>query len=131
MEERDVKIPIENNGASPLYVGGQMIPAGETRHFDEHEVPAEYKPAAPEPEEAPPPDPLGEILAGPVKGILAGVGALDMETLQGLLAREQERWEPRKTLVEGLSAEVLRRQSAALDGAAGEADKAGHGESES
>lgn len=115
-----MKIPVHNPGAAPIYVMGQMVPAGETRHFEEHEVPPELRPGAPEPEPEPPVDPIAEILKGPVKGILAGVEGLDGDTLKALLAAEEAAQAPRKTLVEGLSAEILRRNVAALDAGAGE-----------
>lgn len=111
-----MKIPVENKGDSPLYVGGQMVPAGETRHFEENEVPPEYKPAAEQPKPEEQADPLAEILAGTVKDILGDVENMELAGVQELLAREQAAEKPRSTLIEGLSAEILRRQAAALDG---------------
>ena len=36
-----MKIGVENRTDSPMYVGGMMIPAGETRHFEPEALPAE------------------------------------------------------------------------------------------
>lgn len=38
------EIPIHNNGSSTMYVNGRAIPHGETRMFNEHEVPPHLRP---------------------------------------------------------------------------------------
>lgn len=108
-----MKIGVENKGASPMYVAGVMIPAGETRHFDEHEVPPELRPA-PVVEKVEPltvNDELAAILAGKVGEILAGLEALSNDEVAALLQREQEAAKPRRTLVEGLQAALIVRAS--------------------
>lgn len=105
------KIPVSNPTAMPIWVAGQMIPPGETRHFDAHHVPAEHRaaPAAPPPAEAPPPDPLEIIRAGSVKDIAAGLATLADDELQRLDALEQGSDKPRKGVLEAIAAERLRR----------------------
>lgn len=106
-----MKIGVENLTASPMYVAGVMIPAGETRHFDEDEVPAEMRPApavaaAPEVE-----DPLAVILAGSVRDIVAGVDALSDAEIDALIEREEQAAKPRKTLLVELAEVQLERAS--------------------
>lgn len=83
-------IPVHNTTAMPIYVHGQMIPAGETRHFDASVVPPEYLPAEPEPVEAEPVvDTLAELLTGTVAEIVPQLDALGIEELERLGALEQ------------------------------------------
>ena len=105
------KIPVTNNGKMNIWVGGQMIPPGETRHFEAHHVPPEYRPApaaAPaEPED--PSDPLEILRAGNVKEITAGVPALSLEDLDRLEALENAAEVPRKGVLAAIAADRLRR----------------------
>jgi len=86
-----LKIPVHNASPMPIYVHGQMIPAGETRHFDEEFVPPEYRPApTPEPDpEAPTADPLVTLLEGKVAEIVPQLASLGTEDLERLGAMEQ------------------------------------------
>lgn len=110
-----MKIGVENKGASPLYVAGVMIPAGETRHFDEHEVPPEMRPAPVAEAEPEQQDELAAILDGKVGEILAGLSVLTIEAVSALLAREEAAAKPRKTLVEGLQAALIERASTLVE----------------
>jgi len=80
-----MKIPVTNNTAMSIYVGSAMIPAGETRHFEEHEVPHHLRPKAEAAAvEQPVEDPLGEMLKGNVGSVVAllpGMTDADIEKL--------------------------------------------------
>lgn len=115
------KIPVHNPGAMPMYVAGLMIPPDETRHFDADLVPLHLRPAAPEPEAAPAPDPLAVLLAHSVKDIKALLPELDDATLEALGSAEQAAETPRSTLLGAIAEEQLTRAEAA------EAAKAGAG----
>lgn len=124
------RIPVTNNTAMPIYVGAAMIPAGETRIFNEDEVPPHLR-SQPEPAAAPAPavDPaeaakkaaeeaeaalLAGIVAGNAKGAIEALGKLTDEQLARLEKLEQERaidGQPaaRKTVLEAISEEMLKR----------------------
>lgn len=114
-----MKFPVHNPTDSPMYVAGKMIPGGETAHFDLHELPPEMRPAAEPTAPAEQTNPLEDVLKAPVKAVLAEVDALTVDEINALIELEQAAGKPRSTLVEALSAEVLKRQAAALDAAAG------------
>lgn len=124
-----MKISVENKGASAMYVAGVMIPAGETRHFDEHELPPELRPA-PEAEagQEEDEDELAGILAGKVGEILAGLAVLSAEEVTALLAREEAAAKPRKTLVEGLQAALMERANFTVEPKADGGEAGGGGE---
>ena len=105
-------ISVENKGASAMYVAGVMIPAGETRHFQDDELPPEYRPA-PAGEVVPPApaDPLAVILAGSVREIVAGADALSDAEIDALIEREEQAARPRKTLLTELTEVQLERAS--------------------
>lgn len=105
------KIPVTNNTKMPIYVAGSMIPAGETRHFDAHQVPPEFRPAAPV-AESHPVDSIAELLKGSVAAITAQFGTLSDQDLDRLEMLEAERTPPRKTLIEAISIERLTRAAA-------------------
>lgn len=104
------KIPVHNNTRMAMYVGATMIPAGETLHFDERDVPAHLRPAkAAEaaPEQAP--DPMAELLADGVKKIEAKFPDLATADLEKLNALERAAESPRKSLLAALDEELLNR----------------------
>ena len=85
-----MKIPVTNNTAMPIYVGSAMIPAGETRHFEEHEVPHHLRPKAEAvPVEQPVEDPLGEMLKGNVGSVVALLPAMTSADIEKLGELEQ------------------------------------------
>lgn len=93
-----------------MYVGATMIPAGETRHFDEREVPAHLRPVKavePEPEVAA--DPLAELLADGVKKIEARFPDLATADLEKLNTLERAAESPRKSLLAAIDEELLNR----------------------
>jgi hypothetical protein len=108
------KIAVENNTKMPMYVAGQMIPAGETRHFEAWQLPPEHRPAAVIDEPAAAPDGLLAILAGGVKAIELGLAALSLEELVRLTALETE-GKKRKGVLEAIEAESLRRARAVVE----------------
>ena len=68
------KVSVPNNTAMPIYVGSIMIPAGETRVFNEDEVPAHLRPPAEAPViETPPAAPPSPPAAAP-EGNAGGEG---------------------------------------------------------
>ena len=112
------QIPVKNNGANALYVGGTCIPAGETRLLDAHRVPITLHPSpAPAEQAAPPVDAVLALLDGNVRSIVAALPALSDADLARLAAAEQA-GKTRSTLVEALGEEQLRRAAAGQDGGA-------------
>lgn len=96
---------IENDTANMLYVGGCAIAPGEGREVD---VPDDTPAQAPANE--PDPDaPLRELLTGSVGAVKAGLADLSEATLARLAALEGGAKAPRKTLLEALADEAIRR----------------------
>jgi hypothetical protein len=135
MEGIPKKVPVTNNTQMPIYVGTTMIPAGETMHFDERDVPAHLlPPKAAEPAPEAPADPLEERLAKPVQAIVAEFGNLSTDQVEKLGDMERKADKPRKSLLAAIDEEVLNRAIAAEEAnikgiynpnAAEKADKAG------
>ena len=116
-------VPVCNNTDTPLWVGGQMVPAGETRLLPAHHVPAHLWPApAAAPAEPPPVDLLAELLAGNVKDVVAALPGLDAEQLMELEGLEGLREAPRKGVLEAVAAALLQRAADAADPNAGDGD---------
>lgn len=109
---------ISNDGPNTIYVGGKMIAPGEGRDIDERDLPPELR-DAPVVEEAPEPsldDELAALLKGSVKEVTATLPALTHEGLDRLAELERGHEHPRKTLLEAIADEVLRRADDALQG---------------
>lgn len=125
-----MKVAVENTSASPMYVAGVMIPAGETRHFDQGELPPELHPqAATAPAEATPADLLAELLKFSVAEIVARIDAFDDAVLAELIEREEAAAKPRKSLLSALvEAQLQRAANRAEPGQAGTAPGASQGE---
>lgn len=121
-----MKIPVTNNTASPIFVASQMIPPGETRHFEAHHVPPEHRPvpADPEPEAAPAPHPLAQSLDAKVADVLAGLAALSDAELAEIETLERE-GRNRKGVIEGIAAERLERGARQAGGGDGEGGDGG------
>lgn len=89
------KIPVHNPSMMPMYVGSTMILPGETRHFDEQDVPHHLRPQKEEQAAAPViDDPFAELLKGTVKDVvvaLAGMTTADIEQLGELEQQGQQR----------------------------------------
>jgi len=115
-----MRVPIENRGKMPIYVGGVMIPAGETRHFEDDLLPPEFRSSAPVVVEAAG-DPLGELLDGNVAEVTGGLDMLSDEFLARLEALELA-GKARKGVLAAIAEEGLRRAEArAADSEGGEA----------
>ena len=105
---------IPNPTLMPIYVNGTMIPPGESRDFDEADLPPEHRAPETPPAEDLPPDPLVELVKTSVKVIVAGFETLSDEDLARLQGIEQE-GQNRKSLLEAIAAEQLKRADAAIE----------------
>lgn len=106
-----MRVPIENTGLMPLYVAGVMIPPGETRHFDDDQLPPEFRQPSAEAEAPPALDPLLDILAMKVADVEAGLPALSDMELDRLEMLEIESHN-RKGVIAAVAEERLRRGEA-------------------
>lgn len=121
------KIPVTNNTAMPIYVGSNMIPPGETRHFDEADVPEHLRPAKAAPVvEAVAEDPIQALSEKPAKDIIAAIPELGVEALEKLGDIEQLREKPRSTVLAALSEALLARAEGSGEGD-GEGEGTGNG----
>lgn len=108
---------VTNDGDSPMYVGGQMIPPGETKVIEDGDAPPEFRAPAPPVEEEPAKDTLAEIAgfkADLILPLLADLSDEDLARLQGL----ESEGKARKTVLEGIAAEGLKRAQVKTDPAA-------------
>lgn len=100
---------ITNDTASPIYVAGRMIPPYDGRHFEDHEL-GLAKPEAPAPAAEPSLDEqLQELRKGPLKELLPHLAGLTFEAIERLAEIEATAETPRKTLLQAIDAEKLRR----------------------
>ncbi len=114
-----MKIPVQNNTDQIMYVGGVMIPTGESREIEEHAVPEHLRPQAAEAEtEAAEPDPLSELLGHSVKDLAEMLPGIEDAALEALEAAELGAAKPRKRLLELLQKERLERAAKRSEGAA-------------
>lgn len=110
---------ITNDGPNTIYVGGKMIAPGEGRDIDERDLPPELRDApAPVVEEAGPSldDELCALLKESVKEIKDLLPGLTNEGLDRLAELERCYEHPRKTLLEAIADEAIRRADEALQG---------------
>lgn len=111
------EVPIKNHGKTTMYVGGCLIPPGETRILPSHRVPAHLpQPKAPAPVVSTPSvdDVLRAMLTGNVASVRAGLPQLSDEHLALLEALEQDSdGANRKGVLEAIGAERLARASRA------------------
>lgn len=107
---------IENNTPNTIYVGGRMIAPGEGRDIDERDLPPEHREAPVVVVEAGPSldDELAALLKGSVKEVAGTLGALTHEALDRLADIESGYTHPRKTLLEAIADEKIRRADEAL-----------------
>jgi hypothetical protein len=113
-----MKIPVTNTTKMPIYVGASMIQPGETRHFEEADVPDYLRPPkAAEPEAPAAGDPLAELLTNGVKKIEERFGDLTDDQLQTLGAMESRTESPRSTLLKAIEEEQINRAIAAEEAA--------------
>lgn len=96
-----MRIPVHNPSAMPIYVHGAMILPGETRHFDESDVPPHMRPVAEAVESASPDAPLLSLLDDSIKNVLPKLDDLQDADIARLLVLESD-GQNRKTLIEEL-----------------------------
>lgn len=83
------KIPVTNNGTSAISVGTSIVLPGETRHFEEHEVPHHLRPKQEAAPVAAPVDPLAELLKGNVASVVAALNGMLFADIERLGELEQ------------------------------------------
>lgn len=108
------KIPVTNNTMTPIYIGSAMVPPGETREFDENDVPPHLKPKAVEQVAHQRVDVVA-FLAESAPDILASIGNLSDDQLQSARATEAKLENPRQNVLAGLQAELEKRGVKAED----------------
>lgn len=108
---------IENPTQMPIFVAGMMIPPGETRLIEDDMLPPEHRQEAPIPEPEAPKDRIAEIADMKVDLILPILPDMSSEELARLQQLETE-GKSRKTILEAIAAEVLKRAQLAADAAA-------------
>lgn len=114
-------VAVRNRGDTTLFVGGTMIPPGETRLLPAHHVPEYLRPGAPDPQPEPVVDLLAELLSGTVKEVAEALPGLDVDQLTEMEALEALREAPRKGVLAAIAEELLTRAAAPdepADGAA-------------
>ena len=109
-------VSITNDGDSPRYVMGRMIPPKETVVFTEDEAPPEYLAPAEDAAPSVADDPLLAIAALAVGKLEAELQALSDDDLTRLEALEQAKDKPRAGALAVIVAERLRRAEAAAPG---------------
>lgn len=109
-------ISITNDGDSPRYVMGRMIPPGETAVFAADEAPPEYRPEAETEQPAAQEDPLLAIAELSVAKLEAGLADLSDDELTRLAGIEQAKNKPRAGALAAITAERLRRAELAAPG---------------
>ncbi len=112
---------IENTTASPLFIGGKLIPPGEGRDIDVRLLPPERQDAPPTAQEPAAPALVDlvalvkDLHAKPVKDIVAELPTLDAQVFALLAQAEAEHAKPRTSLMAALDAERIRRANAQLE----------------
>lgn len=107
-----MKVPVHNPNKHPIWVGGQMVPPGETRHFEELDLPAAYRPKPPEPEPLPaavtPEALVAELLDKTAKDVIEALAGLD-DAMLGQAETAEKAGKARVTVLQAISAEILKR----------------------
>ncbi len=103
-----MKVPVHNASKSPMYIAGRMVAPGETRHFEENEVPHKYRPqAAAEVVDAPAGDAIDQLLAKPLAEILEAVKTMSKEEVNALGEREHAKGDAADKELIGRLSEVM------------------------
>ncbi len=116
--------PVTNNTKMPIYVGADMIPPGETRHFYPSQVPEHLRPVKatePAPKAR---DELAELSEKAANDIIAAIPGLSDENLTRLEDLEHARMvknspAARKTILSAISEETLDRADRVASGGGG------------
>lgn len=106
-------VPHTNNTKNTIHIGSATIPAGETRDVDPSLLPG-WKPEGAQQEDVPL-DPITELLRGNVKDIGGALESLSDDDLHSAIYQE-EAGQARKSLLESMAAEKLRRAANPADG---------------
>jgi hypothetical protein len=109
---------IENTGRNVMFVGGKLIPPGEGRHIDVADTAPELSDARPAPVAAAGPtlaQLIADMLKGNVKSVAAHLPQLTGEALDLVVTIEGADGTPRKSLLDAVAAEQLKRANARLD----------------
>lgn len=110
--------PIHNAGATNLFVAGVVIPPGETKVFEEADLPPHLRGGSAEPAPAPvrPADPVLELLDQNVAEIIKAIEARDEQGRPTVsdddvlrLKQAEEDGKTRKTLMKAIDEEWVRR----------------------
>jgi len=109
-------VSITNDGDSPRYVMGRMIPPGETVVLAEDEAPPEYLAPAEEAAPAVAEDPLLAVSELSIGKMELGLPDLSDDDLTRLEALEKAKEKPRAGALAVIVAERLRRAEAAAPG---------------
>lgn len=105
--------PIKNHTRMPIYVNSAMIPPGETRHFEEADLPPEHRADLAAPEPIKESDPLSDLLDGSVEALITALPAIGAEDLTRAEKMEED-GKARKTALAAIAQERLRRGEEAL-----------------
>ncbi len=105
------KIPVTNHGTDNLHVGGAVIRPGETLHVPAHLVPPGMGELSAQANDEPPEDPVLALHAAKAADVVAALPTLDIDSLHQLEALEASANKPRKSVLEVITAEHLRRAS--------------------
>lgn len=117
------EVPITNHGKTLMFVNNVAIPPGETKIFDESELPPHLRPAkAPTPLPAEPEDRLLELLDGNVSDIVAAIAERGEDGTPMLsddelirLGEAEANGKTRKSLMEALNKERVQRANEAQE----------------
>lgn len=109
---------VENTGTDVMFVGGKLIPPGEGRHIEVATTAPELSDAAPAPAvEAGPSlaQLVADMLKGNVKSVVAQLPDLTGEALDLVVTIENADSTPRKSLLDAVAAEQVRRANVRLE----------------
>jgi hypothetical protein len=122
---------IENTGASPIFVGGKLIPPNDGRDIDVALLPPEHRdaPAPAGAQDAPSlADLVAQLQAKTVKVIAAELPQLTHEALDLLAEAESATGKPRAGVLAAIEAERLRRANERLQAENNAQDDAAYAE---
>lgn len=109
--------PISNHGKQPIFVGGRMIPPGETVPFEDHELPPEYRQESmDEPVDGEVADPLLALIELSIAKLALGLPDLSDDELARLEGLEQAKEKPRTGALAAITEERLRRAELSAPG---------------
>lgn len=109
-----MKITVHNPGTTPMPVGAAYVMPGESRTFDQQDVPRHLWPDSETaaPASAPATDAIADLQKKTVKEILAAIPDLSADDLKRLGDLEVAAKKPRTSLIDAISALELERANA-------------------